>query len=290
MGFLQELFGTESHKTTEDEIRGWSVLDDTDREIGRVDDLMYDDKTHEVRYAVVNIDNRRKLIPIGQIDVDDNRRVVRARGFSRDRLLGMRDYDRTTWSDMSEREHYREHVPSVKESDKLDYTRNEFRGQVPRRIQLLEEELRIGKRRVKTGEATISKHAVTERVNEKVDLETDRLDINRRPVHRPAEGQIMGENETIRVPLYTEEPVVDKKTFVKEEIEIGTKAEKRTETVSEELRREELDTRDLENKRELTFTGTEPTAKDRIETRRERVKEDVDILPVDTKDENRDLL
>lgn len=290
MGFLQELFGMDDNTTNQDEIRGWTVVDESDREIGRVDDLMFDENTHEARYAVVNIDNRRKLIPIGQLDMDDNRRVVKATGYNRDRLMGLRDYDRSTWSDTSEREHYRDYVPGIQDNDTLDYNRNEFRGQVPKRIQLLEEELRVGKRRVKTGEATLSKRPVSETVSEQVNLETEQIDISRRPVNRPAEGQIMGQDETIRVPLYAEEPVVDKQTFVKEEIDIGTKAEQRTETVSEEVRREELDTRGLENQRELTFSGTEPTDKDRIDVNRTRTTDEVDVLPVDNKDENRGIL
>jgi uncharacterized protein (TIGR02271 family) len=246
---------------------------------------MVDDDQGRIRYGIVNVNNRRKLVPVGELDVDDNSRTVIARGYTMDRFNTLRDYDSATWNEKTEREHYRDYNPDWK-GDTLDYDSDRFRGNLPQRVQLMEEQLNLGKRAVKTGEVEIGKRPVSEQVSEDVTLENERIEINRTPVNKPVEGRAgIGDKETIKVSLYGEEPVVDKKTFVREEVEVNKVKDQRTERVTDQVTREELVTEGLENQREATFASAEPNeadllARQRYEDKR-RADERVDIRPID---------
>jgi len=258
------------------DIRGWKLYDSGSEDVGTVDDLLFDPSDREVRYAVATIDGRRKLIPIGQIEIESTNRRVVAKGFTRDRLVGLRDYEESSWNDTHERNTYGQFASGWKETDKLDYRREEFRGkELPQTIRLMEERLKVGKTREQIGEVEVGKRVVTEQVTEDVTLRRDNIEIERHQVDRPAAAgeTIIGNNETIRVPVYGEEVVTQKTPFVKEEVEIRNNPTSETKTVREEVRREEL-----------AFSGTEPTDKDfaerqRLEKERVRPTEDIEIIP-----------
>lgn len=268
------------------DIRGWSLYDSNSQSVGRVDDLMFDTNDREVRYAITTIGNRRTLVPIGQLDIDSTNRRLTTRGYDRERLMGLREYREDTWNEKEERGFFSQFMPQHKETDRLDYRHETYRGkELPQTIQLIEERLRVGKRESQIGEVEVSKRAVSETVEEQVELRRDRIEIDRKEVNRPAaKGEtVIGNSETIRVPVYGEEVVAEKTPFVKEEVTLRNNPETRTETVREEVTHEELVTKGLNEtrERELTFSGTEPTEADRIEKRRDL---DVDIIP---EDENR---
>ena len=124
---------------------------------------------------------------------------------------------------------------------------------MPERIRLMEEKLKIGKRDVQTGEIVAEKRPVTETVREDVTLRREKVDIERHPVNREVRpGETISQTgDTIRVPIYGEELVTEKRPVIKEEIEIKKRPETVTEHVEETVRREELE-----------FAGTEPTEAD----------------------------
>ena len=69
MGFMKELaqvFGMGDGDTSRD-IRGWTVLDADGLQVGRVEDLIYDERSHELRYARVALEGRTVLVPIGEL-------------------------------------------------------------------------------------------------------------------------------------------------------------------------------------------------------------------------------
>jgi uncharacterized protein (TIGR02271 family) len=291
MAFMKEYksLGMTSAQTDayrEHDVRGWAFKDDSGREIGRMDDWMVDDEQGRVRYGIVKIGNRQKLVPVGDLSIDDSSKAVIARGYTTDRFNTMRDYDARSWNQTTEREHYRDFHPGHK-GDVLDYETDRFRrSDLPKHIQLLEEHLNLGKRSVKTGEVEIGKRAVSEQVSEDIDLETERLDISRKAVNKPVEGRgALGDKETIKVSLYGEEPVVNKQTFVREEIEINKVKDRRTEHITDQVSHEELVTNNLETKREATFASAEPTEADLLNRKRyeekRKTKERVDVTPID---------
>lgn len=299
MGFMKQLartFGFDSSSQhREDEIRGWTVVDDSGRDVGRIDDLLHDDTSHEMRYAIVNLQGRQVLFPISALVYDEAHHRAIAKGYTQERLMGLREYQAGQWNEQSERDVYRDFHPEWKEGDTLDYSTHAFRGDVPKRIQLMEEQLRLGKRERQVGEVTLEKRPVAETVEQDVTLSRDQIEIDRRTVDRPVEGEVKfaDGSDTIRVPLYAEEAVIEKQPFVREEVEINKVADARTETVREVVRHEELVTEGLEqqqqqqqprvSERELTFSGTEPSEAElrRREIADRQVREDIEIRPLD---------
>ena len=239
-----------AHDSTD--IRGWKVKDASGQHVGKIDGLLFEPTDNEVRYAIAEIDNRCVLLPVGMIDLDDRDHEVLARGYSKERLLTLREYREADFNETEEREHYMAHVPEHKEKQ-LDYKREHFRGKMPERIRLMEEKLKIGKRDVQTGEVVAQKRPVTETVREDVTLRQEKVDIERHPVNREVRpGETISQTgDTIRVPIYGEELVTEKRPVIKEEIEIRKRPETVTEHVEETVRREELE-----------FAGTEPTEAD----------------------------
>jgi uncharacterized protein (TIGR02271 family) len=110
-----------------------------------------------------------------------------------------------------------------------------------RRIQLKEEKLNVNKERVSAGEVNLRKEVTTERKTVEVPVEREEVVITRRDVSgtRSADGRPIGDEE-IRIPVSEERVNVSKETVVTGEVEIGKRKMTGTETVSEDLRKENV--------------------------------------------------
>jgi uncharacterized protein (TIGR02271 family) len=113
------------------------------------------------------------------------------------------------------------------------------------RLTRSEEELAIGKRRVPAGAMSIRKRVDTRHVSEPVSTSHEEVTIERRPVANAdsAAGADIGEDE-IRIPVYEDEIVVDKRRVLKEEIVVKKKEVQDTQTVEADLRKERIDVDD----------------------------------------------
>jgi uncharacterized protein (TIGR02271 family) len=123
-------------------------------------------------------------------------------------------------------------------------------------LDMREEELRVEKRTVQSGEVDVSKDVVTEREEIDVPRRHEEVEIDYRPsaTHRPAEGQI-GEDEEIRVPLHEERVNVEKETVVTGEVDISKRDVEETEHISEEVRKERLR---VEREGDVDIKGANP--------------------------------
>jgi uncharacterized protein (TIGR02271 family) len=115
-------------------------------------------------------------------------------------------------------------------------------GSSERRIQLISEVLRVRKERVQSGEVRLRKEIHTETQNIQVPVTREEIVIERSAVsgENPATAEIGADSE-IRVPLSEERVQVDKVPVVREEVRIGKRPVSETQTVSDQVRREELD-------------------------------------------------
>jgi uncharacterized protein (TIGR02271 family) len=112
-------------------------------------------------------------------------------------------------------------------------------------IPVYEEQLRVGKREVGRGSVRVRSYVVEQPVQDQVHLREERVHVERRPVDRPADI-VAGAAEpfrerTIEVTATAEKAVVAKEARVKEEIVVGKDTEERTETVSDTVRRTEIE-------------------------------------------------
>jgi len=112
-------------------------------------------------------------------------------------------------------------------------------------IPVVEEQLRVGKRDVNLGRVRVRSYVVEEPVTEQVNLREDRVTIERRPVDRALTGdEIAFTDKTIEAEEHAEEAVVSKQARVREEIALRRDTTDRTETVSDTVRRTEVEVED----------------------------------------------
>lgn len=110
------------------------------------------------------------------------------------------------------------------------------------RVPVHEEELTATKRSVERGHVRLEKDIVAEEQTLEVPVTEERLVVNRRVVDRDATGvdATAYAEDTIEIPLLSEEVDVQKRDRVVEEIEIGKEKVQRTERVAGTVRREEV--------------------------------------------------
>lgn len=110
-----------------------------------------------------------------------------------------------------------------------------------------EERLRVGTERVETGRARLRKYVVTEDVSQTVPVTHEEVRVEREPITGSnRDGALSGpdlsdaEHEVV---LHEERPVVDKETVPVERVRLTADEVPGEETVTEEVRREEIDLR-----------------------------------------------
>ena len=109
-----------------------------------------------------------------------------------------------------------------------------------------EEELRVGTRQTESGRARLRKYVVTENVTQTVPVSHEEVRIEREPITNANREQAMSgadiSEEEHEVVLHAEEPVVEKDTVAKERVRMGTETVSEDREVSEEVRKEQIDT------------------------------------------------
>lgn len=126
-------------------------------------------------------------------------------------------------------------------------------------IPVVKERIRIGKRETAHGRVRVRAYTVEEPVSESVDLREERVEVERRPVDRPlTDTDAAFQDRTIEAEEYREEAVVQKEARVVEEIELRKTSETHRETVSDTVRRTEVE---IEDDRDgLNRQGLDPEA------------------------------
>ena len=114
-------------------------------------------------------------------------------------------------------------------------------------VPIVEEEVRVGKREVESGGVQVTTRVEEQPVEAPVTLREERVDVERRPVDRPASQSDLAavQQGTLEVRERREEPVVDKEARVVEEVAIGKDVSERTETIQDTARRTDVDVEDV---------------------------------------------
>jgi stress response protein YsnF len=118
-----------------------------------------------------------------------------------------------------------------------------------RNLDVIEEDVSIGKRDVDRGGVRVRTFVSEHPVEEQVELREERIDVQREPVNEPispsAADAALTEEEFV-VTAQGEEAVVGKEARVVERVHIGKEAEARTETVRDTERRRDVEVEPLE--------------------------------------------
>jgi stress response protein YsnF len=116
-------------------------------------------------------------------------------------------------------------------------------------IPVTEEQLKVGKREVSHGRVRVRSYVVEKPVQEQVNLREEHVQVERRAVDRPATGtEDEFRERTIEAEEKAEEAVVSKDVRVREELVVKKDAEERTETISDKVRRTEVEVEDEREK------------------------------------------
>lgn len=109
-------------------------------------------------------------------------------------------------------------------------------------IQVVEEDLKVGKRTVEDGKVRVYSRVVAEPVEESVRLREEQVEVERRSVDRPvSDADAVFADREIRATERHEEVVVEKDARVIEEIIVKKYADTDVETVRDEVRRTEVE-------------------------------------------------
>ncbi|HEY6683947.1 MAG TPA: PRC and DUF2382 domain-containing protein [Propionibacteriaceae bacterium] len=109
-----------------------------------------------------------------------------------------------------------------------------------------EERLKVGTRKEEAGQARLRKYVVTENVTQTVPVSREEVRVEREPITDKNVGAARsGPNiseEEHEVVLHQERPVVEKEAVPVERVRLGTETVTDQETVSEDVRKEQIDT------------------------------------------------
>lgn len=241
------------------DIRGWDVKTQDGRKLGTVEELIVDPAATTVRYMEVKVDGREAgtkddrylLVPIGTARLDDEHDDVRIDRLPAGGFAGAPTYDRSRFDADYERSLQHSYGGSTGGSGRDLYDDRGFWGSRRRGrensayLTRSEEELAVGKRKVKAGEVDVHKRVETEHVREKVPVTREEVTVERRPLSgdaaRAAGSRAEIRDDEIRVPVMAEEVVVDKRAVPKEELVIRKEAVRDEKTIEADLKKERIE-------------------------------------------------
>jgi uncharacterized protein (TIGR02271 family) len=273
----------------EDRYAGYTVYDQDYEKVGKVDDLFLDenDNPEYIGVKMGFLGTRSTLIPFQMARVNDERQAIEVSkdketikngptfdddreitpefenevyffyGLGRSNGIGERGSYGSYYSSEStvgpgmtmgdtETGEFREH-PAYDEGvhqsrgDDLD-------DEDELRVQRVEEELAAGTRQREAGQLKVRKRVRTDREQIEVPTRHEEVSVERVPVKGEASEAEIGEAEVV-VPVTEEEVIVGKRPVAKEEVRIRKEVVEGTETVEEDVRREEIEVEDETRRR-----------------------------------------
>ncbi|WP_147206390.1 YsnF/AvaK domain-containing protein, partial [Segetibacter aerophilus] len=116
------------------------------------------------------------------------------------------------------------------------------------KIPIIEENLEVGKREVRSGGVRLRSRIIERPVEESVRLKEERVNVERNRVDRPATEADFNafDEKNIEMIERKEVPVVNKQARVVEEVSLNKDVSERNETISDTVRKTEVDVTDLE--------------------------------------------
>ncbi len=114
-------------------------------------------------------------------------------------------------------------------------------------IPIIEEQLVVGKREVDRGGVRIYSHVTERPVEADVTLREEHINVERRPVNRPATAADFqtGTGSVIELTATGEEAVVGKSSRVVEEVLVGKQSTERTEAIHDSVRKTEVEVENI---------------------------------------------
>lgn len=144
-------------------------------------------------------------------------------------------------------------------------------------IPVYEETAQIAKRDVNHGRVRLRSYVVETPVDEQIDLRSESVQVERRPVDRPVDaGDAIFKDRVIEAEEHAEEATINKQARVKEEVTLRKTVENQPRTISDSVRRTEVEIDDQRGGRAIGETRSPSVATDRS-----RIVENMDVIASD---------
>ena len=211
---------------------GWSVADQSGNEFGKVTEMLVNTETEMVDSIIVD---GRKRIPASDIALRDGRVLVRG-------VLHEEEYAQTQntprTSESNQSYAAMQTASGARHVSGVTRAANENEVVLP----IIEEQLRLGKRKVEKGGAQVHTSVREVPVEEAVTLREENVTVERRPVDRVVANAPGAFKEgTIEITTQAEVPIVSKEAHVVEEVVVGKNVTEHQETIRDTVRRTEVD-------------------------------------------------
>jgi uncharacterized protein (TIGR02271 family) len=222
--------------------RGRTLLDRDGDKIGKIDDIYTDRDGGQPAWALVNtglFGTKKTFVPLRDAQpVGEDVRVA----VEKEQVKDAPRVDPDTELDESEEQRLFTHYDVARAMEGRDLSGPTTDDAMTRS----EEELRVGTERREAGRARLRKYVVTEREQRTVPVHREEVRVEREPIHegnvdQALEGPEISEEEH-EVVLHEERPVVGKEAVPKERVRLSTEEHTDEDTVSEELRKERIET------------------------------------------------
>ncbi len=144
---------------------------------------------------------------------------------------------------------------------RADYGREDYgrTGQDGERLEVVEEQLVVGKREVERGGVRVRSYVTEKPVHEQVTLRKEHVNVDRRPVDRDAAG-IGGDafqERTVELTETSEEAVVGKQARVVEEVVVSKDVDTVTEEIDDTVRRKDVEVEQIDTTDRVRDDGTD---------------------------------
>ncbi len=233
----------------EDRFANYEVYDQSGEKIGKVDDLFVDeqDNPEYVGVKMGFLGMSSTLIPMEICTVDEAGQRINVATDKETAKNGPTFDDDRDITPEYENEVYSyyglQRTETTEERGAYGAYQGETTDEDELRVQRTEEELRAGTREREAGGVQVRKRVRTDREQVEVPTRREEVTVDRVPVEGEASEAEIGEDE-VRVPVTEEEAVVEKRPVAKEEVRIRKDVVEDTETVEEDVRREEVEVDD----------------------------------------------
>ena len=242
--------------------RGRDLAASDGSKLGRIEEIYLDAETGEPEFALVHtgmFGTRQSFVPLRNAEpADDQLRVPFEKSVVKDSPSVDPDGQLSQGEEAEIYRHYGLEYSEARSDSGLpeggadvsgDAVGHDVSGpETDSAMTRSEEELRVGTTERETGRVRLRKYIVTDEVQQTVPVKREEVRLEREPVTDANRDQAVSggdlTEEEHEVTLRAEEPVVEKRTVPKERVRLDKDVEVEERTVSEDLRREEIDVDD----------------------------------------------
>lgn len=246
------------------------VVEQSGTKIGTLS-CLWSDESGEPLYLGVQtgwLFGKTHVVPADSVELNEARRTIRL-PYTAEEIKEAPSYDKNVELDETAQDaisaYYESSSPSPTVSSEPP-SQDRGEGRETGSVRLHEEELIVGKRQVEAGGVRLRKIVRTETVNQPVELKHEEIVIERVPGGGQGGGSQPGDKafqgEEVYVPLRREEAVVQKESRVREEVRVSKKSQTERQTVSGEVRKEDVE---IEEQGKSRLPGGQPGAREKTE-------------------------